>query len=97
VGHAKVRIGDSILECSEAHGEWGPQTATVHLYVPDVDAVYERALKAGTTSLSEPKDQFYRERSGGVMDEWGNNWYVATHKETLTKEEVEKRASAQGM
>jgi uncharacterized glyoxalase superfamily protein PhnB len=97
VGHAKVRIGDSILECSEAHGEWGPRTATVHLYVPDVDAVYDRTLKAGATSLSEPKDQFYGERSGGVMDEWGNNWYVATHKETLTKEEVKKRASAQGM
>jgi PhnB protein len=96
VGHAKVRIGDSILECSEAHGKWGTRTGTTHLYVPDVDAVYECALKAGATSLSEPKDQFYGERSGGVMDEWGNNWYVATHKESLTKEEVEKRASAQG-
>jgi PhnB protein len=96
VGHAKARIGDSILECSEAHGEWGPRTATMHLYVPDVDAVYERALRAGATSLSEPKDQLYGERNGGVMDEWGNHWYVATHKESLTKEEVEKRASAQG-
>ena len=97
VGHAKVRIGDSILECSEAHGKWGPRIATLHLYVPDVDALYARALKAGAISLSEPKDQFYGERSGGVVDEWGNNWYVATHQENLTKEEVEKRASAQGL
>jgi len=96
VGHATVRIGDSILECSEAHGQWGPRTATLHLYVPDVDAAHERALKAGASSLSEPKDQFYGERSGGVMDAWGNNWFIATHKESLTKEEVEKRASAQG-
>jgi PhnB protein len=97
VGHATMRIGDSILECSEAHGEWGPRTATVHLYVPNVDVVYESAVKAGASSLSEPKDQFYGERSGGVTDAWGNNWFIATHKESLTKEEVEKRASAQGM
>jgi uncharacterized glyoxalase superfamily protein PhnB len=96
VGHATVRIGDSIFECSEAHGQWGPRAATLHLYVPDVDAVYERALKTGATSLSEPKDQFYGGRNGGVMDAWGNHWYVATHKESLSKEEVEKRASAQG-
>jgi PhnB protein len=68
VGHARVCIGDSTLECSEAHGEWGPRTVTMHLYVPEVDAVYERALKAGATSLSEPKDQSYGERNGGVMD-----------------------------
>jgi PhnB protein len=92
VGHAKVRIGDSVLECSEAHGKWGTRTATMHLYVPDVDAVYERVLKAGATSLSEPKDQFYGERSGGVTDGWGNNWYVATHQENLSREEVESRA-----
>jgi len=61
-----------------------------------VDAAHERALKAGATSLSEPKDQFYGERNGGVMDAWGNHWYVATYKESLSKEEVEKRASAQG-
>jgi PhnB protein len=68
----------------------------MHLYVKDVDAVYNRALEAGATSLSEPKDQFYGERSG-VTDRWGNNWYVATHKENLTKHEVEKRIAAQGM
>ena len=73
VGHAKVRIGDSILGCSEAHGEWGPRTATMHLNVKDVDAAYKRALESRATSLSEPKDQFYGERSG-VTDRWGNNW-----------------------
>jgi PhnB protein len=92
VGHAKVQIGDSMLECSETHGKWGPRTVTMHLYVPDVDAAYERAMQAGASSLSEPKDQFYGERNGGVMDAWGNHWYVATHKEAVSKEEVERRA-----
>ena len=96
VGHAKVGIDDSILECSEAHGEWGPRMATMHLYVPGTDVVYERALKAGATCLFEPKDRPYGERSGGLMDEWGNHWYVAICKESAAKEEVEKRVSAQG-
>jgi PhnB protein len=64
--------------------------------VPNVDAVYERALKAGATSLSEPKDQFYGERNGREMDAWGNQWYITTHKESLSEEEVERRAGAQG-
>jgi PhnB protein len=92
VGHAKVRIGNSMLECSEAHGKWGPRSVTMHLYVPDVDGAYARAMQAGASSLSEPKDQFYGERNGGVMDAWGNQWYVATHKEAVSKEEVERRA-----
>jgi PhnB protein len=46
----------------------------MHLHLPDTDVVCERALKAGATSLFEPEDQPYRERSGGVMDEWGNYW-----------------------
>jgi PhnB protein len=84
------------LECSEAHGEWGPRAVTMHLYVPEVNAVLERAIKAGATSLSEPKDQFYGEHNGEVMDAWGNHWYVATHKESLSKVGVERRAGAQG-
>jgi len=96
VEHAKMGIDDSILECSEAHGEWDARMATMQLYVPGTDVVYERALKAGATSLFEPNDQLYGERSGGVMDEWGNHWYVATCKESAAKEEVEKRVSAQG-
>jgi uncharacterized glyoxalase superfamily protein PhnB len=96
VGHAKVRIGDSVMECSEAHGEWGPRPVTMHLYVPEVDAVYKTAMTAGATSLSEPKDQFYGERNGGVMDAWGNHWYIATHMEDLTTEELLSRGAAQG-
>ncbi len=96
VGYAKVRIGDSIVECSEAHSEWGPRPTALHLYVPDVDGMYKDAIAAGGTSLSEPKDQFYGERSGGVVDAWGNHWYIATHTEDLTTEELMSRVASQG-
>jgi PhnB protein len=96
VSHAKVEIGDSILECSEAHGEWGPRSVTFHFYVPDVNATYQTAILAGGKSLSEPKNQPYGERSGGVMDAWGSHWYIATRTENLTIEELRARTAAQG-
>jgi len=96
VGYAKVRIGDSIVECSEAHGEWSSRPTAMHLYVPDVDGMYKDAIAAGGTSLSEPKDQFYGERSGGVVDAWGNHWYIATHTEDLTADELMSRVASQG-
>jgi len=96
VGHATVRIGDSVVECSEVHGQWGLRTATLHVYVPGVDVVYARTLAAGATSLQEPKDQFYGERNCGVMDAFGNHWYIATHREALSEAEVRRRAAEQG-
>jgi PhnB protein len=95
VGHATVQIGDSVLECSEAHGQWGSRKATLHVYVPDVDHVYHQALAAGATCLQEPTDQFYGERNAGVMDGWGNHWYIATHREALSDAEVQRRAAEQ--
>ncbi len=74
----------------------GPRAVTMHVYVPDVDAIYKTAMAAGTTSLSEPKDQFYGERNGGVIDAWGNHWYIATHMEDLSTEELMSRGAAQG-
>jgi uncharacterized glyoxalase superfamily protein PhnB len=93
VDYAAVRIGDAVIEVSEAHGEWGPRTATLHVYVPDADAVYAQALVAGAASLQEMKDQSYGERNGGFADAWGNHWYVATYRETLSTAELERRAA----
>jgi uncharacterized glyoxalase superfamily protein PhnB len=77
--HAKIRIGDSVVETSEAHGWWQPLPAMIHLYVPDVDAWYSRAMQAaGAKSLSMPADQRYGDRSGGIEDPFGNKWYMAT-------------------
>ncbi len=79
VVHAKVRIGDSILEMGEAHGEFQPMPTAFFLYVNDADAWYRRALEAGATSLMELADQPYGDRMGGVQDPFGNHWYIATH------------------
>ena len=95
IGHAKVRLGDSVLECSEAHGVWGPRPMSLHFYVPDADAGYRAAISAGAKSLSEPKDQPYGERSGGVIDSWGNHWYIATLLEDPMVEEPRSRTAAQ--
>jgi uncharacterized glyoxalase superfamily protein PhnB len=95
VGYARVRLGDSAMECSEPHGGWGPRAVTLHVYVPDVDATYKDAIAAGARSLSEPRNQFYGERNGGVVDPWGNHWYIATHTEDLTSEELMARGASQ--
>jgi uncharacterized glyoxalase superfamily protein PhnB len=79
VAHAEVAIGDSILEMSDAHGPYKPMPCGLHLYVPDTDAVYEQALRAGAKSLMPPADQPYGDRSGGVVDPFGNQWFIATH------------------
>lgn len=77
--HATVRIGDNTLELSEAHGEYQPSACHMHLYVPDTDAVYAQALRAGATVIEAPSDKPYGDRSAGVKDPWGNSWFIATH------------------
>jgi PhnB protein len=77
--HAKVRIGDSVLEMGEAHGPYQPMSSMLYLYVDDVDAWYERAVAGGATPMEEPKDQFYGDRVGAITDPFGNTWYMATH------------------
>ena len=78
VHHAKMRIGDSVVEMGEAHGPYQPMATMFYVYVPDVDAAYHRALQAGATSLGAPADQPYGDRNGSVKDAFGNLWYLAT-------------------
>ena len=78
IRHAKIRIGDSIVEMGEAGGVYQPMPAMFFLYVPNVDATYQRALNAGASSLSEPADQPYGSRTAGVKDTFGNQWHIAT-------------------
>ncbi len=94
IRHAEVRIGDSVVMMSESGGEREPMPSAIYLYVNDTDAVYKRALQAGATSLMEPADQFYGDRSAGVKDLSGNYWWIATHKEDVPPEELKKRAEA---
>jgi uncharacterized glyoxalase superfamily protein PhnB len=95
--HAEVRIGDSVVMLGDvAEGE-APMPTTLNLYVEDVDATYRRALAAGATSVREPADQFYGDRSGGVQDPFGNQWWISTHVEDVSPEEVRRRAEAQAV
>jgi len=80
VHHATVRIGSSMVEMGEAHGQWQPMPMTFMLYVDDVDAWYARAMKAeGVISMSKPGDQAYGDRVGAVKDPFDNVWYIGTH------------------
>jgi len=84
VHHAKIRVGDSIIALGEAHGPYQPMPPALHLYVPDTDAAYKRALEAGAISIDEPVDQGYGDRYAGVKDPFGNVWYLATHLRDFT-------------
>lgn len=79
IPHAQVRIGDSIVALAGGHGPYQPMPSTLHLYVPDTDAVYQQALNAGAISIQAPADQPYGDRSAGVTDPFGNRWFIATH------------------
>ena len=94
VMHADVKIGDSTIMMGEAMGEWKPKPCSLYLYVEDVDAVYQRAIDAGGTKVREPSNQFYGDRTGGVIDPSGNYWGIATHVEDVPPEEMKKRFAA---
>jgi uncharacterized glyoxalase superfamily protein PhnB len=79
--YADMQIGDSVVGVSEVgNHEWmRPMPAAIYMYVPDCDALYQQALRAGATSVATPADHHdYGDRSGGVKDAWGNIWYIAT-------------------
>jgi PhnB protein len=76
--HAAVSIGDSIVEMGDSSPEYKSLQFGIHIYVDDCDATHKRAIAAGATSLHEPMDQVYGERSSAIRDRFGNNWYIAT-------------------
>jgi PhnB protein len=76
--HAEVRIGDSVVMIADGNDAWPPLPANVHIYVPDVDATYQRALAAGGTSVQEPVQKQDEDKRGGVKDAGGTTWWIAT-------------------
>jgi PhnB protein len=94
--HAEYKIGDSIVMMGEPMETGKARPATLYVYVTDVDATYRRAVQAGGNSLSEPTDMFYGDRSATVTDPCGNDWWIATHKEDVSPDEMARRAQAQG-
>ncbi len=95
VMHGEVRIGDSPVMLGEARGEWPAMPSAFYLYVPDIDALYKRAIAAGGISVREPTNEFYGDRVGGVKDAFGNQWWIATHIEDVGHEEIARRAQGQ--
>lgn len=102
VGHAEMKIGDSPFMLSDEHpdlghvgpGTLGGTTVSLMIYVDDVDAVYPRAIAEGGKEMKPLQDQFYGDRSGTLTDPFGHVWTVATHKEDVSPEELERRAIA---
>lgn len=102
VGHAEIQIGDSRIMFSDEYPEMNvrsPQTLggsgmAIHLYVEDVDALVKQAVAAGATLTQPVEDQFYGDRGGKLEDPFGHVWWVATHKEDLTPEQIQERAAA---
>jgi PhnB protein len=101
VGHAEIDFGDSMIMLADLSDQSGPgpkqlggSPVSVMLYVEDVDAVYQAALDAGAESVSKPEDQFYGDRSAGIVDPWGHRWHLASHVEDVSEEEMGKRMAA---
>lgn len=102
VGHAEIRIGDSSIMLSDEFpemGSMGPESiggspVMIHLYVENVDALVERAVKAGGKLDRPVADQFYGDRGGMVTDPFGHKWWIATHVEDVPPDELKKRAAA---
>jgi PhnB protein len=92
VMHAEVRIGDTKLMVGDTMPEFpAVQHASLHLYVDDVDTVYQRAIDAGATAMMAPMPMFYGDRTAAVIDAWGIRWSIATHIEDVSEEEMMRR------
>ena len=102
IGHAEIKIGNSHVMLADECPEFGarsPQTlggspVSLLLYVEDVDAVAAQAKRIGASVLRPVEDQFYGDRSGMFADPFGHIWNIATHKEDVSPEELNERASA---
>jgi uncharacterized glyoxalase superfamily protein PhnB len=78
VRHAEVRIDDTVIMVADGVEGWPPMPSHVHVYVPDVDATYQRALAAGAESVQAPVKKDDADKRGGVKDAGGTTWWIAT-------------------
>jgi uncharacterized glyoxalase superfamily protein PhnB len=93
IGHTEVRVGDSMIMLSEEADGHPATPVMLHFYVEDVDAVFDRAVRAGGTVVAKPEKQFYGDRSGGVKEPCGNTIWIATHVEDVAPDELKRRAA----
>lgn len=101
VGHAELEIGDAVVMLADANPDMdmqhprsiGGTPVTLHLYVEDADATFDRAVQAGAKPLRPMEDRFYGDRSGQFEDPYGHRWNVASHVEDVPAEEMQRRAA----
>ena len=102
LGHAEIRLAGCVIMLADEFPEYGGKAPTtlggspvsIHLYVDDVDTFFKRAVAAGAKERKPIQDQFYGDRSGQLEDPSGHLWWVATHKEDVPPEELQKRVNA---
>jgi len=102
IGHAELKIGDSIVMLADempGSGSRSPQslggsTVNIFLYVKDVDAAFRQAINAGAKAETQPADMFWGDRYGKLSDPFGHSWSLATHKEDVAPDELQRRAKA---
>jgi PhnB protein len=102
IGHAEIKVGDSPIMLADEYPDMGYQgpvslggsPVSLMIYVDDVDTVFNRAVEAGATVKEALADKFYGDRMGTVIDPFGHRWHLATHKEDVSPEEMERRAKA---
>lgn len=103
IGHAEIMIGDSPVMLADEYPEMGykgPESlsgspVSILVYVEDVDKIFNQAVTAGATVKERLQDKFYGDRTGTVTDPFGHIWHIATHKEDVSMEEMNRRAKAE--
>ena len=103
LGHAEIRIGDSVVMLADEFPErgiygpahYGGAPMTLMFYAEDCDAIYKKAMAAGSKSVREPTDQFYGDRMAGIEDPFGFQWYIATHIKDVSEEEMKAAMAGQ--
>ena len=92
--NAELKVGDSFVMIGEAQTNTEESKlfkSMIYMYVEDVDSVFKKAVKADGKPIMEPMDQFYGDRNSAVEDPAGNQWWIATHIEDVSREEIIKR------
>ena len=100
--HAEIRIGDSVVMLGPENEQWGTRSplstngnpGSLHIYVPDADAAFARALEAGATVKSPLEDAFWGDRYGKITDPFGHEWGLATRVKEMTPEEMQRAGEA---